>query len=184
MKKDALKSIIVLTSVCLVIALAMAAVYMVTNPIIKENNERAATEALYIVLDDATEFDKVSDYVLPSSVTAAYVDLGGTGYAFVCEVMGFGNDPIRLAVGVGNDGKIIKVYTIDCSSESQGYGSQVGEKWFTDSFIGVDYDGIINVDDSKVDTISGATISSSAYLRAVGDALTSYLIITGGARID
>ncbi|MCQ2436346.1 MAG: FMN-binding protein [Clostridia bacterium] len=172
MKNDSIKSVIVLTAICLVIALLMAFVNSVTAPIIEENDAKAAQAALQIVLPDATGFDELSgDF--PASVRNAYVDKGGSGYAFILEAKGFGSSPIRIAVGIGNDGKIIKVNTIDCSSESKGYGSQVAESWFTSRFDGADADTV-----SGVDIISGATISSSAYRNAIKDALTAFASVS------
>lgn len=172
MKNDTIKSVIVLTTICLVIALALAGVNAITKPIIDKNDADQANAALREVLPGASEFKELSGE-FPSTVKNAYMATGGEGYAFILEANGFGSSPIRIAVGIGNDGKIIKVQTIDCSAESAGYGSKVGEDWFTERFTGADGDSI-----GDVEIISGATVSSSAYRNAIADALSAYSILS------
>ena len=163
-KNDSLKSLIVLISICLVIAVAMAVINSVTAPKIDEASKKAEQEALRTVLADATEFEKIEgDY--PETVKAVYFDMGGSGCAVMVSAKGYdSSNPMSIAVGVGNDGKIVKVHVVSCSGETTGIGTKVSEEGFLSLFTGADSSM------SGVDAISGATISSSAFIDAVADA--------------
>ena len=56
---------------------------------------------------------------------------------------------------------------IDCSGETSGFGSQVADQPFKESIVGK------NIGDS-IDTISGATISSSAVVDGIQQATEHY----------
>ena len=85
---DSIKSFIVLFTICLVIAVAMAAINMVTAPKIDEAAKEAEQAALRYVLSDATEFVKIEgDF--SESVTAVYRDEGGQGYAVMLAAKGY-----------------------------------------------------------------------------------------------
>jgi len=169
-KNDSLKSLIVIVCICLVIAVAMAAINMITAPKIDEANRKAEQEALKIVLENATEFEKMEGEY-PESVTALYRDKEQTGYVAMLSAKGYdSSNPIKLAVGFDNDGKILKCHVISCNGETSGIGTKVGEADFLNTFKGSDSSM------SQIDTISGATISSSAVIDAVKDAFTAVQI--------
>ena len=69
MKNTSLKSIIVLVSICLFIAVAMAAINMVTAPKIEEQRIAAEQEALAAVLPENDGFEKVDEQVTAKSKT-------------------------------------------------------------------------------------------------------------------
>lgn len=166
-KNDSLKSIIVIVCICLVIAVAMAVINAVTAPKIEEANRQAEQEALRIVLEDATDFEKVEGKY-PQTVTALYRDTGNKGYVAMLSAKGYdSSNPIKIAVGFDADGKILKCYVVSCNGETSGIGTKVADPGFLDTFIGVDSSM------SEVDTISGATISSSAVIDAVRDAFSA-----------
>ena len=77
------------------------------------------------------------------------------------------SNPISIAVGFSSDGKIEKCHVISCSGETSGIGTKVKNESFISQF-----ESKSSVD--GVDTISGATISSSAFLDAVKDAFDVY----------
>lgn len=163
-KNDSLKSIVVLVAICVVIGAAMAGVNMLTAPKISAVQEQKEAEALKNVLPENGGFEKVEGLTLPESVIAVYRDLDGEGIAMLLSAKGYdASNPISIAVGFNNDGSIAKCYVISCTGETSGIGSKVKGEGFLSSFDGKsDMDGI--------DTISGATISSSAFLGAVEDA--------------
>lgn len=164
-KNDALKSVIVLVVICAVIAAAMAAVNMFTKDPIAEAQANKEAEALNEVISENDGFDKIEDIdTLPETVVAVYRDKDGEGIAMILSAKGYdSSNPIRIAVGFDNDGVIEKCYVISCTGETSGIGSKVKN----DSFL-IQFDG--KTDMSEVDTISGATISSSAFVNAVNDA--------------
>ncbi|MCQ2770648.1 MAG: FMN-binding protein [Clostridia bacterium] len=173
MKNISLKSIVVLTSICLVITVALAVVNFFTAPVIEENTKNANNAALKEVLSTATSFEELDAQNLPKTVVNVYKDSGNSGYAMILEAKGYKGGIIRIAVGFNNDGKIVNIKTIDCSTQTAGLGSKVGNEDFTNQFVGKN-------DTESVDTISGATISSKAYKNAVNDAFNAIQILLKG----
>ncbi len=172
MKNTSLKSIIVLVSICLFIAVAMAAINMVTAPKIEEQRIAAEQEALAAVLPENGGFEKVDIEELPESVTDVYRDKDGDGAVAMLSVKGYDSSkPMSVAVGFNSDGTITKLVVISASGETSGIGSKVTTAEFTAQFEGKDasLDG--------VDAISGATISSSAVIDAVRDSFVAYGLI-------
>lgn len=166
---SSLKSVIVLTLICLIIAVAMAAVNTVTAPKIAEANEKAEQEALSAVLPDNNGFEKVETDGLPDSVAAVYRDLGGSGYVVMLSVKGYDSSkPMSAAVGFTNDGSITECKVISAQGETSGIGSKVALPDFLSQFDGKD------ADMNGVDAISGATISSSAFINAVKESFTAF----------
>ncbi|MBQ0125404.1 MAG: FMN-binding protein, partial [Clostridiales bacterium] len=141
----------------------------------------AADAALKTVLENASSFEEID----VSSLGFATIKSASTGYsadsnvcgrAYILSAKGYKGGEIKIAVGIV-DGKIVKVQTIDCSTQTVGFGSKVGEEWFTSGFDGASADSIGNVD-----IISGATISSTAYKNAIKDALEADRIISEKGR--
>ncbi len=164
-KNDSLKSLVVIVTICLVIAVAMAAINSVTAPKIEEANQKAEQEALQTVLSGSTEFVQVEGSYA-DSVTAIYRDAGGKGYAVMVLAKGYdSSNPMKIAIGFDTDGNIIKCHVVSCSGETTGIGTKVAEQSFLDRFAGKN--GTLE----GVDAISGATISSSAFIAAVEDAM-------------
>ncbi len=160
-KNDALKCIVVLGSICLLIAVAMAAINLVTAPRIEAANREAEQQALRTVLAEAEDFEAVKgDY--GESVTALYRDTAGKGYVTMLSAKGYdSSNPMKIAVGFDTNGTILRCHVISCSGETSGIGTKVSGESFLASFAGAGeaLDG--------VDAISGATISSSAFIDAV-----------------
>ncbi len=165
MKKTSLKSIIVLVSICLLIGAAMAAINAVTAPKIDEANMRAEQEALEKVLPENGGFEKIEGE-FSEGIAAFYRDLDGDGYVAMLSVKGYdASKPMSIAVGLQNDGTIIRCEVISVQGETSGIGSKVkSEAWFSEQFEGKTHTL------EGVDTIGGATISSSAFKNAVGEA--------------
>ncbi|MDO5300688.1 MAG: FMN-binding protein, partial [Clostridia bacterium] len=89
------------------------------------------------------------------------------GYALTANPQGYGG-PIPITIGVSTGGYVTQVY-VGSLQETAGLGSKVGEADFMDQFIAIAADPDTLRDD--VDTISGATVSSSAFVNAVNEML-------------
>ena len=178
-KNDTLKSIIVLVSICLVIAAAMAGINMITKDRIAAVQAEKEAKALQTVLPENAGFDKLEDIAdLPATVSAVYRDKDGEGIAMLLSASGYdSSNPISIAVGFDKDGKIEKCYVISCTGETSGIGTKVKNESFLSQFDG-------KGDMGGVDTISGATISSSAFLGAVEDAFDVIKTINTNAEVD
>ncbi len=160
-KSDALKCILVLGGICLFIAVAMAAINTVTAPKIEEANRAAVQAALQTVLPEAEGFEEIEG-TYGASVTALYRDSAGQGYVTLLSAKGYDSSkPMQLAVGFDADGTITKCHVIAVSGETTGIGTKVTGEDFLSSFAGKD------ASLAGVDSISGATISSSAFTEAV-----------------
>ncbi len=159
MKNDTFKSIAVLGSICLVVALLLSSVNLVTDPLIKKAEENSANEAFYVVLPEASEFDTVelgSD--VPTSVLEMRRDKGGSGYAFKLNVSGtYSGKDMTLVVGIGPDGKITKLSFVE---------------YFDSRGSADDFNNVFSGNDNTADGITGATITSNAVKSALSDAYT------------
>lgn len=172
--KDILKPIIVLASICLVVTGVLAYVNTVTAPIIKAAEEQAASEARAEVLKDSKEFKLLDTANLPEGVTAVYKGSDDTGYVIMMQSKGYGGD-IKLICGIRNDGTIESIKTLS-HSETSGIGSRVVDN---SSSYRDNYKGRTAENYQDVDAISGATISSTAYKKAVGLAFEAFQIVKG-----
>ena len=83
------------------------------------------------------------------------------GYIVQCTSKGFGG-PLNLIVGFDKTGKVLGVRYANTPSETPGLGMKTTESWFLDSWVGRNTDDV-----SEVDTISGATVSSTAFKQAM-----------------
>ena len=166
--KDIVKPIAVLASICLVVTALLAFINSVTAPIIKAADEAAAAKARQEVLSEADEFELL-DLELPDGVTEAYAAANGTGYVFMLTTKGYGG-AISLICGVKADGTIESVQTLS-HSETSGIGSRVVDN---NSAYREQYAGKTADDYDTVDAVTGATISSKAYIKAIEAAFEAY----------
>ena len=178
-KNDSLKSIIVLVSICIVIGAAMAGINMLTAERIAAVQAEKEARAIETVLPENDGFEKLEDLSdLPDSVVAVYRDKDGEGIAMLLKAKGYdSSNPISIAVGFNNDGAITKCYVISCTGETSGIGTKVKGESFLSQFSG-------KGDMGGVDTISGATISSSAFLSAVEEAFKVLGTINISTEVD
>ena len=171
MKKSLnVKSIVVLTAICGVISLLLAATNALTAPIIEKNQNAAANEALLVVMPNGTGFEQMdlSSYTLPATVTEAYKEASG-GHVVKLTTTGYGSAFVIMC-GVNADGTVSGAVCLS-SNETLGY-----EKTFGENFTGKNSEGV-----ETVDTISGATKTTAAYRSAVKDAINAATILGGGS---
>ena len=168
--KKSVQSTLVLVAICAVMAILLALTNSITAPIIKQNQDAAANEALLVVMPEGEGFEKmdVSSYTLPATVTEVYKEANG-GYVVTLTTAGYGSGFV-ITCGVSADGTVTGAVCL-ASTETLGY-----EKTFGESFTGKDAAGV-----DAVDTISGATKTSSAYKNAIKDALNTAIILGGGS---
>lgn len=167
--KKSIQSVVVLTVICIVISTLLAAVNAVTFPIIEKAEAQKANAALLVVMPNGENFEElsVSEYELPSSVTNVYREANG-GYVFKMTTTGYSSGLVVMC-GIDESGMMTGAVCLS-SSETLGY-----EKTFGERFVGL-YKG----DAVGVDTISGATKTTSAYKNAVNDAFNAFIIMKGG----
>ena len=168
--KKSVQSTLVLVAICAVMAILLAVTNAITAPIIKQNQDAAANEALLVVMPGGEGFEKmdISSYTLPSTVTEVYKEANG-GYVVTLTTTGYGSGFVIMC-GVSADGTVTGAVCL-ASTETLGF-----EKTFGESFTGKDAAGV-----DAVDTISGATKTTTAYKNAVKDALNAAVILGGGS---
>ncbi|MBE6581045.1 MAG: FMN-binding protein [Ruminococcaceae bacterium] len=168
--KTGLKNTLVLVSICAVMALLMAITHYATSPVIAENERKATQKALQQVMPEGVNFVSVLlPEGAPDTVTEAYREDGG-GCVFKLKTTGYGKDLIIMC-GVDASGTVTGTVCLS-SSETLGF-----EKTFGEQFVGLDRTGA-----AAVDTVAGATKTTTAYRAAVADALRAaqMLRVTAG----
>ncbi len=120
-----------------------------TAPIIEEQKLAAEKGYLEAMFPGASFTVNEVDGEL---VTTEYVaSTGGKAYKIVGN--GYGGK-VSVILGFKDDGKVAGYDTIDISTETEGFGSKVGEDTFKKQVLAASVD-------SGIDTISGATITST-----------------------
>ena len=168
--KKSVTSTLVLFAICAVMAILLALTNSITAPIIKQNQDAAANEALLEVMPEGEGFEKMdlSSYELPATVTEVYKEAKG-GYVVTLTTTGYGSGFVIMC-GVSADGTVTGTVCL-ASTETLGH-----EKTFGANFVGKDAAGV-----DATDTISGATKTTQAYKNAVKDALNTAIILGGGS---
>lgn len=74
-----IKSVIILTVICIVIGAMLAVTNFITKPIIDEANRRKSLESCFEVMKEATDFEEVdlTSFDLPSTITNIYKEKDG-----------------------------------------------------------------------------------------------------------
>ena len=170
--KQIIKPIAVLTIICMVVTAALAYVNHITKPIIQHAEEKAASEARSEVLKEASAFEKITDIKLPEGVAEMYRGSDNSGYVVITQSKGYGGN-IRIICGILPDGKIEAVKTL-IHAETNGIGSKVADNG---SGYNKQYSGKTIETFGEVQAVSGATISSKAYKKAVELALEAYRLV-------
>lgn len=161
----------VLTVICIVVSAALAGTYELTEPVIEAAKKAEADAARAVVLPEGDSFSELDVSGL-ENIVDAYSANNGAGYVITAVSKGYGGD-MQVMVGIGSDGAITGTQLLS-NSETQGIGSKVGEESFTSTFVGVDSAGV-----DGVATISGATVSSTAFKTAVTSAFQAYGELAG-----
>lgn len=156
---------VVLGIICLVIALVIALVNLVTAPIIERAQKEAISESLRIVMPEGLFGESLPLDGMPETVTGVYKDENGGGHVVTLSTTkGYTGKPIALTVGVNNEGKITGA-VITATEETKDTDKVAA---FAESFKDK---GASDVDSAT--TVSGATYSSRAVKNAINDALVA-----------
>lgn len=167
--KASLKSVIVLTVICLVASACLAGVNFITAPVIEANGNAAANAALLEVMPEGGTFTELSleGLNLPASVTNAYEASNG-GYVIRVVTSGYSSG-LTVICGIDANGVITGAKCL-ASGETLGY-----EKTYGDQFVGLGGDAV-----NTVDSISGATKTSEGYKTALKTAYDATIVLGGG----
>ena len=157
----------------LVASVLLAVTNEVTKGPIEQQKLASKMAALNTVLPgceyEQIEYEGISDdSALDEIFVGKNADGSIKGYALTANPQGYGGE-IPITLGVSEGGYVTQVY-VGSLQETQGLGSRVGDDAFKEQFIAIaaDPDTLRN----DVDTLAGATISSSAFVNAVQEMLT------------
>ena len=153
MKNQTLKSIIVLSCICLIVALILSGINTITAPLIEEQMNAAANGAYLEVLPNATTFSDVTGE-FPESVLEMKKDEGGSGFAFKLQASSsYSKSPMQMILGIDNSGMITKL-VITNYAETKGAAP--------------DFEAFFEGKDATVtDVVAGVTYTTNAIKDAV-----------------
>ena len=170
--KQNIKPTIVLGTICVVVALLLSVINMVTAPIIEAQRAAAASGALRDVMPEGETFDEIdiSTLGLPEAVVKAWKETTGKGYVFQMSVAGY-QPGLVIMCGVDADGKITGSKFIE-SNETYGL-----EKLLDNAYNGK------TLEDASLIIAAGASANSAtskAYFAAIDAALQANVLVGGG----
>ena len=168
--RQIIKFTLPLVIVCIISAIALACTFAITNPLIEANQLRGLKQSLEDVLPDADSFEPIeaeleTEGLVIEKIFKAKQSGKTIGLAAIVAAPGY-QDTIKFLIGLkaeeANGLVLFKISDIKILEllETPGIGSRIGEDDFLAQFRsknpGQDFD-----------TITGATISSSALINAV-----------------
>ncbi len=164
-----IKPTLVLSCICMAVALILSAINMVTAPIIEANRNASANEALLVVLPEGENFEEIdlSAAELPAIVTKAYKETNGKGFVFQMTSTGY-QPGLVIMCGVDAEGKITGVTHLE-TKETYGKEAELNGVYIGQSLA-----------DFSAHIISGATKSSTGYSDAISAALQAHVLLSGG----
>lgn len=192
MKSSFLKNCVALLAITLVAGFALSAVNEITKEPIALAEEKARSEAYQTVFADAdfasvensddliSKFNTENGYCSIDDVLEAK-DKNGNSIGYVMSATspsGYGGN-IQIAVGISSETETITGFSVLSNSETAGLGAKCTEDFFTSQFAGKSANGISYTktgaaDNTQIDAISGATVTTNAVTEAVNCALDFY----------
>lgn len=157
---------------CVVAAVALAAVYNVTKPVIEKQAADAVSAALSKVMPGATRFEpQIAD-----SLWYAF-DAAGTKVGIVIRTAprGYGGS-VPVMAGIGLDGRVVGLeVSAQGLKETPGLGLKAIQPEFSCQFAGkTSTEAKLKKDGGAVDAISAATITSRAVASGLAAAMDKY----------
>lgn len=168
-KKEAgiLRIVLVLTAICVFMALCLGLINHVTEPAIAINKDKTIQEALKEVLP-ADGYDPVDGNGGEESVDQIY-RAGEEGFVVqVTPTSGF-SGAITMMVGISTDGAITGISIIE-HAETSGLGSNATKPEWQEKFVGTTEEVAVDKDGGKIPSLTGSTITSRAVCDGVNAA--------------
>ncbi len=167
-----------LTVICVVIALVLSVVNAFTADKIADNALREKEEAIVKIFPETDSFEVYDQSFYTDCVNdaGAVKDKDGSVIGYYADVspVGFKGE-IALIVGCDLEGRVLRAFCIS-TAETPAVGTRATESSYLEK-----YTSLTASEAEKVDTITGATISSKAVKHGIYDAaLTIQKIIEEG----
>lgn len=174
--KTGLKSIIVLTLICLISSALLGSVNYFTAPVIEEATQKASQQACFEVMPEGSSFKELdkTNLGLPSKVTTVYEEENGKGYVFKITTKGY-DAGLVIMCGINSDGTVTGAKILS-SNETPSIGGQCAKASYTSQYIG-QTEGL-----EDVVAISGATLTSTGFKDAVKMAFEAFNTLKGGTK--
>ena len=174
MKKSNVMSVLVLVCICLVSALLLSTLNLITTPWLEDKNYRKTQDSLREVYPGGSGFKEIDlkEYDLPESITAAYSEASG-GFVIQSTVEGYAPGLVIMC-GIDKDGKIVGA---DYIASNETNSAEVG---LGDRFVG-------KVEaEMTPDIVAGPTsvLTTGAYYNAILDAFSAFTVLKGGRTPD
>ena len=189
MKKFSIKDVLIPTislfAISLVVALMLAVVNGITDPLIKQKEIETENETKAKVLSVADSFDEDASEVKFDGETYEYYagydkDKAFVGYVFKVSSKGYGGS-IDSMIGIDKDGAVTGVEFLSIS-ETAGLGMNAQKETFRDQFKGKNSEITVvktAPGDDEIQALTGATITSNAVTKSVNTALKLYEEVKG-----
>ncbi|MDL2324841.1 FMN-binding protein [Ruminococcaceae bacterium OttesenSCG-928-A16] len=173
-----LRPVVVLVVICLITSLLLGVTNSITLPLVTQNAAAAEDAARKELLPSATNFENVTPTPLPDNIMSVYKADGDAGYVVGAYGKGYGGK-VPALVAINAEGQIAGVKFLE-NGETPGLGQKlITDKNFTQQFTGRSADKAL--DNSDIDGIAAATLSTNAALTAINAATNYYNInIMGG----
>ena len=139
-----------------------------TGPVVERRLQQQVVDQMVDIFPNIVEHDYNEDI----DIYTLYADKEMTqklGYAFLATAQGYSSTGISILVGL-EDAQTVKGIIILSHSETPGMGSKAMEPAFLSQFTGIAISDIAFEKDGGLinrDSVTGATISSSAIINAV-----------------
>lgn len=177
---DIFKPVIVLTAICVIVAVLLSVTNLVTQEKIA-GMEAAASNQAMAALINAENYEKAQ----PCDNGQLYVAKSGEeikGYIVETQSRGYGGI-VKVMIAISADKKITGIKILSAADETPGLGQNVTKENFYSQYIGKTEQVVVvkngaNSDNNEIDAVTGATISSRAVTTAVNkafDCLNDYL---------
>lgn len=174
MFNEIVKPTLVLVIIAAIVSGLLATTYNVTgvgelgNGISQEKLDEIVKE----VIPKATKLKDSGIKLDDQHFLGIYEDEGGAGIAIHVVTKGYGGK-IKMLVGLDNDGNVVGSKIME-TAETPNLGTKIGNPDFTTQFIGKNTSVAAKKKGGDIDTISGATISSKAFITGVNIAFEFY----------
>jgi electron transport complex protein RnfG len=174
-----LKIALNLTATCLISGVIIAGTYFFTAPVAAQKAVEIKQKTMQVLVPQADSFKEIE------GKQAWYAaEKGGKIIAYVVpsETKGYGGT-IQLLVAVDDNGKVIAYSTIK-ANETPGLGDKATKSPFMDQFAGKSSANLVVTKDpsdkNDIQAMTGATISSRAFTKAVKQAVDEVVEFEGG----
>ena len=181
--KESLRLILVLSVICFVAGVLLAAVYDLTSSPIEQAKRAEKLAALQKVLPGYDNDPYQNNYVISTNglqfvFYVARKDNTFVGTAFESSAAGYG-DAVTVMAGINAANEIQAVEVLEAPKETPGLGAKIREAEFLRQFIGRNVKQrdwcAVRQYGGEVDAVTGATISSRAVTAAVRAGLEMFV---------